>query len=313
MDDVQSIALSKEELEQGRYGTETLAKALSAMHQDGLVVLKDVIPVDIIDKLNAKMCEDAEKRIADPSQGYNHGIKSNILQRPPICDAQYLNKEIYFNSFLLQVANAYLGHKPMWNWLTSNVALANTGGIRQPVHKDSRYAHPLFPYFFIANVPLCDFTIENGATEFWLGSHAHTTAADQVMPATPEDIKPYPGGSMEDPLPAVSEEARSRRMQSRPPIQPLCRKGDIMIRDLRTWHAGMPNSSAEHRVMLGLGYQSPAHGNETMHVHLPKSQEQFFKSHNTDMVEVRAKWYEDDDLANTQADTVFDTRPSYIK
>ena len=59
--------------------------------------------------------------------------------------------------------------------------------------------------------------------------------------------------------------------------------------------------------------QSPAHGNETMHVHLPKSQEQFFKSHNTELVEVRAKWYEDDELANTQADTVFDTRPSYIK
>jgi hypothetical protein len=78
MDDVLSIAPSTEELEQGRYGTETLAKALSAMHQDGLVVLKDVIPVEIIDKLNAKMCEDAEKRIADPSQGYNHGIRCEL-------------------------------------------------------------------------------------------------------------------------------------------------------------------------------------------------------------------------------------------
>lgn len=40
----------------------------------------------------------------------------------------------------------------------------------------------------------------------------------------------------------------------RPPVQPELRRGDIMIRDLRLWHAGMPNSSDEHRIMLGLGY-----------------------------------------------------------
>lgn len=309
----QSISISEEELQRGYYGTETLAKALNAMHQDGLVVLRDVIPVAILDNLNKKMCHDAEEKISDPSQGYNHGIKSNILQRPPIFDARYLSKEVYFNPFLLQVANAYLGHKPIWNWLTSNVALAKTGGIRQPVHKDTRYEHPQFPYYFIANIPLCDFNIENGATEFWLGSHAHTTWRDQAMPSSLEDTKPYAEGSMDDPLPAISEEAKEIRIKTRPPVQPMCRKGDIMIRDLRTWHAGMPNSSQEHRVMLGLGYQSPFHGNETMHVHLPLSQDNFFLDHDRDLVEVRAKWYQDDELANTQADTVFETRPCYTR
>lgn len=28
-----------------------------------------------------------------------------------------------------------------------------------------------------------------------------------------------------------------------------------MIRDLRLWHAGMPNETDSHRIMLGLGYQ----------------------------------------------------------
>jgi hypothetical protein len=28
-----------------------------------------------------------------------------------------------------------------------------------------------------------------------------------------------------------------------------------MLRDLRTWHAGMPNESEEYRIMLALGYQ----------------------------------------------------------
>ncbi|KAI1849767.1 hypothetical protein JX266_004716 [Neoarthrinium moseri] len=240
-------------------------------------------------------------------------VAANILQRPPITESEYLSKDIYFNPFLLQLANAYLGHRPVWNWLTANTALSNTGGIRQPAHKDSRYDHPLFPYYFIANIPLCDFSIENGATEFWLGSHAHTTSRDQRMPASPEDIAPYPGGSMDDPLPAISEEAKERRMEIRPPIQPCCRRGDIMVRDLRTWHAGMPNSSTAHRVMLGLGYQSPYHGNRTMHVHLPTSQKHFFQGNSGDMVEVRAKWYNDEDeLAKTKDDTDFQTRPGYV-
>jgi hypothetical protein len=28
-----------------------------------------------------------------------------------------------------------------------------------------------------------------------------------------------------------------------------------MLRDLRTWHAGMPNESDNYRIMLALGYQ----------------------------------------------------------
>lgn len=71
----QSISISEEELQRGHYDAETLAKALNAMHQDGLVVLKDVIPVALLDNLNKKMCHDAEEKVSDPSQGYNHGIK----------------------------------------------------------------------------------------------------------------------------------------------------------------------------------------------------------------------------------------------
>lgn len=28
-----------------------------------------------------------------------------------------------------------------------------------------------------------------------------------------------------------------------------------MLRDLRTWHAGMPNESEDYRIMLALGYK----------------------------------------------------------
>jgi hypothetical protein len=74
-DDVKSIFMDERERRDGKYSAETLAKILGAMHQDGLVVLKDVIPTEIIDKINVSMCVDADLKIRDPSQGYNHGVK----------------------------------------------------------------------------------------------------------------------------------------------------------------------------------------------------------------------------------------------
>lgn len=75
VDNVQAITASKQELKDEKYGPATLAKALSAFHQDGLLLLKDVIPVNIIDELNEKMCSDVASKLADPNQQFNHGIK----------------------------------------------------------------------------------------------------------------------------------------------------------------------------------------------------------------------------------------------
>lgn len=74
-DRVKMITVCEEERRNGKYSPETLIRALNAMNQDGLVLLKCVIPVEIVDKLNRKMCEDANGRIADATQKYNHGVK----------------------------------------------------------------------------------------------------------------------------------------------------------------------------------------------------------------------------------------------
>ena len=125
--------------------------------------------------------------------------------------------------------------------------------MRQPPHKDCAFAHPQYPYYFIANIPLCDFTIDNGATEFWLGSHAQASYREQIIATEPAQVADY--GRLGDPLPAITGEAKDARRAIRPPIQPPCSPGDIMIRDLRLWHAGMPNGTDTHRIMIGLGYQ----------------------------------------------------------
>jgi hypothetical protein len=73
--DVKSITMSDEERRNRKYSPETLVKVLNALTQDGLVVLKDAIPVEIIDEINDKMCGDTDARLNDPSQRFNHGIK----------------------------------------------------------------------------------------------------------------------------------------------------------------------------------------------------------------------------------------------
>lgn len=165
-------------------------------------------------------------------------------------------------------------------------------------------------YYFIANIPLCDFTPENGATEFWLGSHASTTIEDQQTVETDSYVsnKTYQAG---DRIPWIHEEAKQARRAIRAPIQPSVQRGDILIRDLRTWHAGMPNSTDRHRIMLGLGYQSPIHPNYRQRLHLPVSQQQFFLGCARGRVEVRANFYGDEEFAMTKADTIFDIRPQY--
>lgn len=103
-------------------------------------------------------------------------------------------------------------------------------------------------------MPLCEFSTTTGSTEFWLGSHAHTSGAEQVI-ATPESSLTNARLRVGEPTCDVKKEVFEERRKIRPPIQPVCGPGDIMLRDLRTWHAGMPNESEQYRIMIALGYQ----------------------------------------------------------
>lgn len=181
-------------------------------------------------------------------------VPANILQAPPLTNPELLYDDIFFNPFVIQIANAYLGSNPIWGFVTGNNALPNTHGLRQPVHKDITFNHPACPFFVIANIPLCPFNPTTGSTEFWLGSHAHTTGADQVIVKEGDSLtnaKLVVG----DPNTFVKPDVVEARRKVRAPVQPVCGPGDVMIRDLRTWHAGMPNESDEYRIMLALGYQ----------------------------------------------------------
>jgi hypothetical protein len=43
-----------------------------------------------------------------------------------------------------------------------------------------------------------------------------------------------------------------KRRADVPPIQPVVKRGAILIRDIRLWHAGMPNRTSRPRPMIAM-------------------------------------------------------------
>jgi hypothetical protein len=91
-----SIRPSKSEIKSVRLSPQNLEIAIRSLYQDGLVVIEDVIPHDVLDRLNEKMVQDAytlQARKADSPYNYNPG---NIQQdAPPV--KKYFDLRIFMS------------------------------------------------------------------------------------------------------------------------------------------------------------------------------------------------------------------------
>lgn len=116
---------------------------------------------------------------------------------------------------------------------------------RQPVHSDADFAHPDHPFALVVNIPLVTTTPENGSTEIWLGTHNGFGLDAQE------------GAHGERASGRIREELLRQRQEVSPPLQPVIKKGSIVVRDLRLWHAGMPNTTQQTRVMLAMIHFAP--------------------------------------------------------
>jgi hypothetical protein len=175
---------------------------------------------------------------ADAPYNWNRG---NIQQAPPR-DPEWLFPSILFNPFACALSRALLGVRAINSHYTGNTSLPRSPW-RQPVHFD--YGHlPAVdaaapPHGLIVNVPMIDMHAGTGAIELWPGSHRVPIAGEGVF---------------EHGVPA---EALERQRALRPPLQPSVRAGAVLIRDLRLWHAGMPNPSDQVRPMIAMIHFAP--------------------------------------------------------
>lgn len=182
-----------------------------------------------------------------------------MSQGPPL-EPELMYSDIWANSLAAHVLQNMLGPSLRINYVNGNTALGNFNGARQRVHADLTFNHCLFPFGFVANYYLVDVSPANGSTEVWLGSHRDTSFRDHVncVPSADGTQKSLDGVVL-----AIRSELVEQRRKYAPPIQASVKKGSVVLRDLRLWHAGLPNNSSDARVMLAFvhtpsWYQCPA-------------------------------------------------------
>ncbi|PRP77179.1 phytanoyl-CoA dioxygenase family protein [Planoprotostelium fungivorum] len=221
---------TEEEKATGRFQSHNAQKVLQGMNADGIVILRDIIDPAHLDRLNEVMVAEIPEMLK--TAHFNFNVR-NIQHAPPLTP-ELTFEDIYANPLICHAATLYLGPQPKCNFISGNTALPK-GHQRQPVHCDLNFDYPSFPFYAVCYIPLIDSTPEVGGTEFWPGTHV-TTVADQRNPdlyAIREELLTFSG-----------------------PQQPVVPKGSVVFRDMRLWHAGMPNPSDLNRCMLGMAFCS---------------------------------------------------------
>ncbi|KAJ0115451.1 hypothetical protein J7T55_012731 [Diaporthe amygdali] len=229
--EVKLIELTPEELRTKKIGSHNLQAAVEALHRDGIVVLKNAVNVDHLDKLNARMVPEAKDLYSRPSTHRNFGQNTGNIQQEPVLKDGYIFQDVIANPWATDVIQCMLGPRPTLRFYSANTAFKATG--RQPPHIDVDFDFPKVPFGYCVNINLVDVTPENGSTEVWLGSQFDTDV--NVLDPEAYQIRPS---------------LQRQRRKSCPPVQPSLPKGSLIIRDFRLWHAGMPNRTDEPRVML---------------------------------------------------------------
>lgn len=222
---------------------ELMAEAITFLHRDGIIILANAIEPSHLDALQAILGPEAEQIAQDPNHHFNFGKETRNMDQAPPLDPPVMFDDIWANSAAMSILKNILGPDLVCHYANGNTALQAQG--RQPVHSDIHTAHPLYPFAYALNIPLCDVDASNGATEVWPGSH-RDSSIDQHGSEQ--------GDESEGDLTIKPSLVRERRKRF-PPTQPSSKKGSLIIRDLRLWHAGMPNRTPAPRIMLAFVVQ----------------------------------------------------------
>ena len=224
---VQYLDVSDEKLTVPGVRESVVCDAVVALKTDGIVCLKKAIPRISVEKLNSKMQADLDNVSVDRTPN------SWISLRPPPFDP-YLSREIVYNKLAVEICVGLLG-----SMATLTTYGANTSWPDQQTQQATHRDVPDAPIGHsspgvVINVPLTAFTKENGATQVY--PRSHISPVEEA-----EGTRVY------------TEKMLEEQKQRVPPMQLAgVECGDLVIRDLRLWHGGMPNKTQERRIMLAL-------------------------------------------------------------
>ncbi|MBM3215158.1 phytanoyl-CoA dioxygenase family protein [Candidatus Poribacteria bacterium] len=218
------MTLTPTERDRGSLDEERLSLVVQLVRMNGYVLLERMLPDALVRELHAAFMRSFEAYVArtDPNRG------ANRFQMHLPFIAPFTDPRITTHPMALQVLDALLGQDCVCHYFASDTPLP--GSDYQRVHSDIHGlftdCQPLPTYSIVMNVPLVDFTVENGAVEIWPGgSHLMPTGIDMA---------------------ALAPLMHSARV--------LMPAGSLLIRDMRMWHRGTPNTSDHARPNLAFIY-----------------------------------------------------------
>jgi hypothetical protein len=233
--DLTVVPVSEAERARGALGQDVARTAYEAIHETGVVILRDVFPVAAIDAVHgefsaryggfdlARMLAQSQKTPPNPIQKVGEG-RFEIAMR---MTGAFGQPGLFANGILMNFLLPLLGGTLMRLGSMTTVA-SFPGAAIQHIHRDHQqlfheFANigPALPIFAVnVSIPLIDIDQTIGPTGIWPGSHR------------------WPG-----------TEAPPGAMASIP-----FRRGDCILMDYRTLHTGLPNNSNAVRPILYLVY-----------------------------------------------------------
>ena len=217
------IQLTDAEQSDGKMCASHLDSANRLLREAGAVILENAVPLEIVKAAQIAYCDAIRRGMTRKAR--------HALEMP------FLHPQFITNPFSLQVIEAAMGKKvALFRCGIHDVPPDIDGNqVEKVPHRDGNHLFPELPCVLpvsgiYVNIPLVDFSEENGATKIWPGSHL-------IMDSPPSDVR-YLG-------------ERSKHLPSLQAIMPI---GSLILRDMRLWHVGMPNRTDTHRPMLDIGY-----------------------------------------------------------
>ncbi|MBM3263645.1 MAG: phytanoyl-CoA dioxygenase family protein [candidate division Zixibacteria bacterium] len=238
--------ISVEERREGRLSADRLAAAQLRLRQAGYVVLENVLSLDWL--VGIREAFDKELARVEPDGAASTDRRGGC--HAPLC-MPFFDPLIVENPIGLQIMESVMG-EDLWAMLPYHTNTSWPGAGMQHGHSDTKHLFPevpvvLPPSLMVLNIPVVDFTEENGSTEVWPGSHLIVDASIGSSPL----------------------ETLERRAAEMPSVRLNVPTGAIVLRDMRVWHRGTPNRTDIVRTMISLVYFRQLHGLPDHLTHLP--------------------------------------------
>ena len=209
-------------------------KAVDAINTHGLVILKQAVPTEPLILLRERMDQDTAELLAYcDTIGGNPRDLGHLQQGPPK-SPEFVFAEVVMNQYVNEICKLLYGNQPKLTFYNGNTNCP--GSTTQGLHMDGTHhtKHPdpvHLPKAVVVNIPTGSMSPENGAIQLWPGSHMIRSKGERNL---------------------IDHETIEEREKQVPPVQPTTEVGDILIRDVRLWHRGVPNPSDRPRHMIAL-------------------------------------------------------------